>query len=116
MAISLLSRMPLKHVFAHNLKKFRKKEKLSQMKLAEYCNASTGYISEIEIGRKFPSADMIEKIAKALSIEPYHLFKDWAKEAGDLDVENTYPFLPAFIKNEIKSQIEVSINEIFDKY
>jgi len=86
------------------------------MKLAEYCNASTGYISEIEIGRKFPSADMIEKIAKALSIEPYQLFKDWTKEVDDSDIENACPFLPVSIKNEIKNQIELSINRILDKY
>jgi len=75
--------MFLKQIFAYNLKIFRKKAKLSQMKLAECCNASTGYISEIEIGRKFPSAEMIERIADALGVEPYHLFRDWHKMDDD---------------------------------
>jgi transcriptional regulator with XRE-family HTH domain len=69
-------RMTLKEVFIHNLKEFRKKEGLSQMKLAEYCNTSPGYIGEIEIGRKFPSTEMIEKIAFVLRIEPYLFFKN----------------------------------------
>jgi len=86
------------------------------MKLAEYCNASTGYISEIEIGRKFPSTDMIEKIAEALRIEPYQLFKDWTKIADAPAAESVCPFFPNSMKDEIKSQIELSVSKILDKY
>jgi len=86
------------------------------MKLAEYCDTSSGYISEIEIGRKFPSTEMIEKIAEILRVEPYHLFKDWTKEVCNPDVESACPFLPVSIKNEIKSEIESSVNKILDKY
>jgi len=86
------------------------------MKLAEYCETSSGYISEIEIGRKFPSTEMIERIAEVLGVEPYHLFRDWAK-AGDNPIsEKVYPLLPNSMKNEIKSQIESSITKILDQY
>ena len=44
------------------------------MKLAELCDTSPNYIAEIEIGRRFPSLKLIEKIAKALNVEPYRLF------------------------------------------
>jgi transcriptional regulator with XRE-family HTH domain len=67
--------MTLKQVFIKNLKEFKKNEKLSQVKMAEYCNASPSYIGEIEIGRKFPSIEMIEKFAEILKIEPYHFLK-----------------------------------------
>ena len=40
------------------------------MKLAEHLNASLTYIGEIEVGKKFPSIDMIEKIAGILKIKP----------------------------------------------
>jgi transcriptional regulator with XRE-family HTH domain len=46
------------------------------MKLAEKCNTVASYIGEIEIGRKFPSVEMIERIANALKIEPYLFFKE----------------------------------------
>lgn len=46
------------------------------MKLAELCNTSTSYIGEIEIGRKFPSIEMIEIFCKALEIKPFQLFMD----------------------------------------
>jgi transcriptional regulator with XRE-family HTH domain len=68
--------MDLRAVFIVNLKKFRKKEGVSQMKLAEKCNTAASYIGEIEIGRKFPSVEMIEKIAGALKVEPYRFFKE----------------------------------------
>jgi transcriptional regulator with XRE-family HTH domain len=66
--------MNLRKVFIANLKKFRKERRLSQMKFAEYCDTAASYIGEIEIGRKFPSIEMIEKFAKVLEIEPYRLF------------------------------------------
>jgi len=98
------------------MKNFRKKENITQMKLAECCETAPSYIGEIEMGRKFPSTEMIEKIAGALRIEPYHLFRDWTKTSGHSDSENHYPLLPNSMKNEIKSKIASSISEIFDKY
>ena len=86
------------------------------MKLAEHCNTSPSYIGEIEIGRKFPSTEMIEKIAGVLRIEPYHLFRNRTEATSDSDMEKIYPLLPVTMKNEIKNQIESSINEIFKKY
>jgi transcriptional regulator with XRE-family HTH domain len=46
------------------------------MRLAELCDSSTGYIGEIESGKRFPSVNMIERIAKAFKIESYLLFKN----------------------------------------
>jgi transcriptional regulator with XRE-family HTH domain len=78
-------------VFVFNMKKYRKKRKLSQMKLAEMLNTSTSYIGEIEINRKAPSMEMVEKIAKALNIEPFRLFVD-DKDRTDTDrtIDNDY--------------------------
>lgn len=46
------------------------------MKLAEMCDTATSYIGEIEIGRRFPSLKLIEKIGQILEIEPYRFFMD----------------------------------------
>jgi len=46
------------------------------MKLAELCDTGQNYIGEIEIGRRFPSLKLIEKMGKALNIEPYRFFID----------------------------------------
>jgi transcriptional regulator with XRE-family HTH domain len=44
------------------------------MTLAELCGTSTSYIGQIEIGNRFPSLELIEKIANALQIRPHMLF------------------------------------------
>ena len=86
------------------------------MKLAELCDTSPGYIGEIEMGRKFPSTGMIERIAAILRIEPYHLFKNRAEGCGEYGIEKAFPLMPNSMKTEIKNQITYSINEIFNKY
>lgn len=68
--------MELRKIFIDNLKKIRREKKFSQMKIAELCETSTSYIGEIEIGKKFPSVEMIEKLATALNIKAYELFME----------------------------------------
>ena len=78
-------------VFIFNMKKYRKKRHLSQMKLAEMINTSTSYIGEIEINNKVPSMEMVEKIAKALNVEPFRLFvDDKARTGADTPATNNY--------------------------
>ena len=61
------------------------------MKLAEMLNTSTSYIGEIEINRKIPSMDMVEKIAGALQIEPFRLFiDDKGRKEGDMLLTHDY--------------------------
>ena len=55
----------------------------SQEKLAELCNTDTAYIGQIETKKRFPSINFIEKIADALEIEPYLLFKNRTDETAE---------------------------------
>jgi len=71
--------MTFQELFITNLKDFRKSHKISQAKLAEMCESSQAYIAEIEVGKKFPSPDMIEKIASSFNIESYFLFQNNVK-------------------------------------
>ena len=63
----------IKEIFAENLRKIRRKKGLTQEKLAEKANMSLQYLALLEIGRKFPSGEMLEKLAHALGIESYEL-------------------------------------------
>jgi len=81
--------MEMMEIFVFNLKKFRKKRNLSQMKLADKLNTSTSYIGEIEINRKIPSMEMVEKIANALEVEPFRLFIDDESRKGKTSASNT---------------------------
>jgi transcriptional regulator with XRE-family HTH domain len=47
---------------------------ISQAKLAEKVATSTHYIGQIELENKFPTPDMLERIAAALEIDSPELF------------------------------------------
>ena len=64
----------IRQILATNMKKHRKIQGISQAKLAEKTNSATGYIANIEIGKKFPSPKMMERIAQALNIDTPDLF------------------------------------------
>jgi transcriptional regulator with XRE-family HTH domain len=106
--------MTLKQIFIENLKDFRKKEGLSQMQLAEYCGISPGYIAEIEIGKKFPSVGVIEKIAIILKVEPYLLFKSNIKDSFAETSENT-PQLPYYVNKQLQKQLKSHIKTEVNK-
>src|SRR6056297_1979967 len=78
--------------FIANLKRFRRRQGLTEEKLAELCNLTCAYIGEIEIGRKFPSHTALDKFSEALRVKPYQLLAD------ENDIE-------AFDKQELLTQI-----------
>jgi len=104
--------MTLKQIFVRNLKEFRKKEGISQMKMAEYCDTATSYIGDIETGRRFPSMEMIEKMANILRIEPYHFFKKPKDSAANPETESLFPRLPNSMKKQIHTQIKTQIDQL----
>ena len=52
-------------VLAYNIKKYRNTKGLTQEQLAEKAETSTNYLGSIETGKKYPSPQMIDKLAKA---------------------------------------------------
>ena len=69
-----------------NLKRRRSVLGISQMELAERAGLSSGYVGEIEMGRKFPSPEALEGLATALGVRPFRLLmgdEDVAEWLGD---------------------------------
>ena len=64
-----------KKLLGNRIKTIRKARKLTQEQLAEYVNIGTPNISYIENGKFAPSIDTLQKIAQALKVEPYELYK-----------------------------------------
>jgi len=64
----------IREVLATNLKKYRQARGWSQAKLAEKVGTSTQYIGTLEIMGKFPSSEMVHKLAAALGIDSTELF------------------------------------------
>jgi len=65
---------PIKEIFAKNLRENRRKCGFSQEKLAENAGISTQYLAMMEIARKFPTSEVLERIALAMNIKVYELF------------------------------------------
>jgi transcriptional regulator with XRE-family HTH domain len=64
----------IRELLASNLKSYRAVRGWSQAKLAEKTGTSTQYIGMIETRIKFPSSEMLQKLASALGIDPAELF------------------------------------------
>ena len=64
----------IRTVLAANLKKFRLDRGWSQAKLAEKIGTSPHYIGMMETANKYPSSEMVQKLASALGIDPTELF------------------------------------------
>jgi transcriptional regulator with XRE-family HTH domain len=64
----------LQELLALNMKIYRGALGLSQAKLAEKVNTAPNYIALIEMGKRFPSPQMLDRIAAALEVDSPRLF------------------------------------------
>jgi len=99
-------------IFVLNLKKWRKTMGFSQKVLAEKCNAAHSYIRQIESGKGHPSFAFIEKLANALSIEPYKLFIDETIIEPDRSVKSESN---KKVKSDFLEKVESEFDNAIDK-
>jgi len=64
----------IREVLANNLRENRRKCGLSQDKLAEMADISSQYLATIETCRKFPTPEVLDRLAEALGIDSHKLF------------------------------------------
>jgi transcriptional regulator with XRE-family HTH domain len=67
--------LSIREVLAQNLKINRRRCGLTQEKLAEKAGISAHYLAMVEVARKFPTPEMLERLAVALGIETHRLFE-----------------------------------------
>ena len=97
----------LRDILAKNLKEQRKKYGLSQAKLSEKSNVSTQYIAMIEVSRKFPSPEILDRIAKALEMEAHELFL--VKPSPESEMERLHDTLVGNIERIIGEAVEKAL-------
>ena len=95
-------------LLANNMKRFREILGISQADLAEKMGCSPTLIGKIETMKRFPSADNLNRIAKALKIAPADLFMN--TDASDA-VKTTVSQQKR--KSQLKSKILQAIDEAF---
>jgi len=99
----------LRDILASNLKENRKRCGLSQAKLSEKANISTQYVAMIEISRKFPTPEVLDRLAKALRIEAYELFL--VKPSPENAMERLHDTLARNIERIIGDAVEKAITD-----
>lgn len=67
--------MELRQKLATNMRRMREERGLSQEEFAERAGLHRTYVSMIERMARNPTIDVLEKIARALGIEPAELLK-----------------------------------------
>jgi transcriptional regulator with XRE-family HTH domain len=84
-----MNEQELRGLLSANIKRFRNRRGWSQAKLAEKLDISTNFLSDIETQKGWVSPLTLVKLAAALDIEVYELFKPENAVSGDLkDVVN----------------------------
>ena len=82
--------------FGLNVVYYRKKKRLTQMKLAELVEIDRSHISAIELGNVGVSFDVVFKLCEVLEITPKQLFdfREWYKVEPQFskDVSELYGF------------------------
>ena len=101
----------LQEIFIQNFKMQRRLLGYSQAKLAELCDLSSGYIAEIEMGRKFPSLKTLENLSSVLKIKPYQLFLN----QSDREVFNKQDLLRQ-LERELKNELPQAVAKVISRY
>ena len=102
----------IREILALNLKEYRRKNGLTQEKLAEKAGISANYLSMVEISRKFPTPEMLDRLAEALNIQTFQLFDPSATPEGALlhleqaIVENIETVVRTTVKQDIVSELD----------
>ena len=95
----------LRNLLSKNIKRYRQRKCWSQAKLAEKMEISTNYLSDIETKRGWVSPFSLIKMANALEVEVYELFKP----------EETTPENVLKVANKCLSDFSASLRNSFDK-
>lgn len=93
--------IPIETIVSENIKTLRKQLGWSQELLAEKTGVSAPYITQIEVGKRTPSLDIVEKLASALGVEYKTLF--------ETKIENIQS--PDFSKHILESKLISAITD-----
>jgi transcriptional regulator with XRE-family HTH domain len=92
----------IRDILAGNIRDNRRKCGFSQERLAETAGLSPQYIAMIELSRKFPTPDVLDRIARALNIETHQLFAVPPPLEGVID--------------RLRQDIKGDMRQLFDEY
>ena len=104
-----MNEISIESVVSENIKSLRKKLGWSQEFLAERTGVSAPYITQIEVGKRTPSLDIVEKLALALGVEYKTLFDT----KNTVDNTNSAAFSKHILESILISAITDTIHNEF---
>ena len=93
----------IREVLATNIKENRKKCGFSQDKLAELAGISSQYLATVETCRKFPTPEVLDRLAEALEIETHELFSFASTPQKELEK----------LRQDIIEEVVITIKQAF---
>lgn len=106
-----MNESPIESVLRENIKILRKQLHWSQEYLAEKAEVSAPYITQIELGKRTPSLDIVQNIANAFGVEYKVLFEPTI----DMQNLNSEKYNLSLLENRIIEAVTSTITEEFDK-
>jgi transcriptional regulator with XRE-family HTH domain len=99
----------IKATLGKNIKFLRSRKEFTQAALAEKADISIIFLSSIERGTKYPKPDVLARIANALEVEVFELFK------GDL-VPSDSKELITRLSEDITGKLNLALKDVFKQY
>jgi len=106
----------IREVLSKNMREYRYNLSITQAELAEKANVSINFIAMIELMHKFPSPDVLDRIATALCVETHTLFAvPTSNEEAMRKLQQVIKYdLDKSIENAIDAAIDKKLNKILD--
>jgi len=99
----------IKDALGKTIKFLRFRRGLSQADLAEKADISIPFLSTIERGVKFPQPEILSKLAKALDVEVFELFKtDYVPPDSKVMMSQ--------LSEDITKNVNLTIADVFKRY
>lgn len=95
-------------ILGSNIRTLRKESGWTQERLAEKADISVPFMTQIELGRKAASLEVVEKIAKALGVPYERLFKTEGAERKDIR------HALRILEKDLVSTVTAHIRTVFD--
>ena len=102
-----MNEIPIELIVSKNIRKLRKQLGWSQEILAEKTGVSAPYITQIEVGKRTPSLDIVEKLASALGVEYKTLFET------NIEILQSTEFSKHILETKLISAITNTIHNEF---
>ncbi|GHV29689.1 hypothetical protein AGMMS4952_15720 [Spirochaetia bacterium] len=100
--------------FIRNLRFYRTKKEISQLKFSEMIDITPNYLNAVENGKNFPSPELIQRISDTLEISPYQLFLEHPVNLSGAVPEEKMVIIQDL--THVKQKFIKEIDDIIQKY